>query len=391
MKEKKLDLKQLMKQKTILIAVAVLMVVSLTGVRIFSAQKVPKEELSLDNSIAVETAEVSYTDSIGGLTYKANLEPAEEATVSSNVSGQVTQVLFENGDKVEQGQALATLDDKDLQNQMKTAKVDLSKLQLELDAAKSDADIAGQLYAGGACSKTSYDTAMRAYKTVLANVELKKIELQDILNSLNDCIIKSPVTGEASGKNITVGQYLNQGTVIASVKNNTSIKAEIQLLQNDLEKVAVGQEVTLKLSHDDTMTYKGFVETIATSANSQTRAFDCLIKIDNTAGALKSGVFGTIEISDKENQKTLAAPMSAVAGSEGNYSAFTIENGLARKVPVEIGVVSNDMVEITSGLKEGDRIITSNLNSLQDGDKVSVAHEKKALRAVYAPTDGEGE
>lgn len=372
MKEKKFKLEQLTKQKTIFVVVAVLIVVSLTGVRIFSAQKVPKEELVSDNSIAVETAEVSYSDSIGGLTYKANLEPAEEATVSSNVSGQVTQVLFENGEKVEQGQALATIDDKDLQNQLKTAKVDLNKLQLELDAAKSDADIAEQLYAGGACSKSSYDSAMRAYKTVLANVELKRIELQDISNSLNDCIIKSPVSGEASGKNITVGQYLNPGTVIASVKNNTSIKAEIQLLQKDLEKVAVGQEVILKLSNEDPTKYKGFVETIADSANNQNRAFDCLIKIDNPAGALNSGVFGTIQIPDKENKKVLVVPMSAVAGSEGNYSAFTIKNGLARKVSVKIGVVSNDMVEITSGLNAGERIITSNLNSLQDGDKVNV-------------------
>lgn len=391
MKEKKLDLKQLMKQKTILIAVAVLIVVSLTGVRIFSAQKAPKADLASDNSIAVETAEVRYTDSIGGITYKANLEPAEEATVSSNVSGQVTQVLFENGDQVEQGQALAYLDDKDLQNQLKTAQVDLSKLQLELDAAKSDVDIAGQLYAGGACSKTSYDSAKRSYKTVLANVELKQIDIQDISNSLSDCIIKSPVSGEASGKNITVGQYLNPGTVIASVKNNASIKAEIQLLQDDLKKVAVGQEVTLKLGHDDTNEYKGVVDTIAASANSQTRAFDCLIKIDNAAGALKSGVFGTIQIPSKENKKVLAVPMSAVSGSEGNYSAFTIENGLAREVSVEIGVVSDDMVEITSGLKEGDRIITSNLNSLQDGDKVSIASAKKALKVADAPANGEGE
>lgn len=366
----------LFKQKKIMVIALVLIIILLAGVKIFGAQEEPSADQASANAIAVETAAVSYTDSIGGLTYKANLEPAEEATVSSNVSGQVTQVLFENGDKVSQGQALAYLDDKDLQNQLKTAKIDLSKLQLDLDSAKSDYDIASQLYAEGACSKTSYDSAMRAYKTVLANVELKKVDIQDITNSLNDCIIKAPVSGEAGGKNITVGQYLNPGTVIASVKNNSSIKAEIQLMQDDLEKVAVGQEVTLKLNQDDTIEYKGVVETIAASANSQTRVFDCLIKIDNTAGTLNSGVFGYIEIPNKESKQVLAVPMSAVSGSEGNYYAFTAEKGAAHKVSVEIGTITDDLVEITSGLQEGDTIITSNLNSLQDGDKITVTEEE---------------
>ena len=377
MEGNKFDLKRLFKQKKIMVIALVLIIILLAGVKIFGAQEEPSAAQASANAITVEAATVSYTDSIGGLTYKANLEPAEEATVSSNVSGQVTQVLFENGDRVTQGQALAYLDDKDLQNQLKTAKIDLSKLQLELDSAKTDYDIAAQLYAEGACSKTSYDSAMRTYKTVLANVALKKVDIQDITNSLNDCVIKAPVSGEAGGKSITVGQYLNPGTVVASVKNNSSIKAEIQLMQDDLEKVAVEQEVTLKLNQDDTTEYKGVVETIAASANSQTRVFDCLIKIDNTAGTLNSGVFGYIEIPNKESRQVLAVPMSAVSGSEDNYSVFTTENGTAHKVSVEIGTISDDMVEITSGLQEGDTIIISNLNSLQDGDKITVADEKE--------------
>jgi len=397
MEEKKYDLKKLLKQKKVMITAIVLIVVLLAGVKIFGAQEKQSGDPGSANAITVETEKVSYTDSIGGLTYKANLEPYEEAAVSSNRSGQVTQVLFENGDIVTQGQALAYLDDKDLQNQLKTAKIDLSKLQLELDAAKSDYDIAAQLYAEGACSKNSYDSATRAYKTVQANVELKKVDIQDITNSLNDCVMKAPVSGEAGDKNITVGQYLNPGTVIATVKNNTSIKAEIQLMQNDLEKVSVGQEVTLKLNKDDAAEYKGIVETIAASANSQTRVFDCLIKIDNIAGTLNSGVFGYIEIPDKDSSQVLAVPMSAVAGSEGNYYVFTAGNDSAHKVSVEIGTVSDEMVEIKSGLQEGSIIITSNLNSLQDGDNITIAEEKKtadnkqASEGSGAPAAGEEE
>jgi hypothetical protein len=100
MEGKKFDLKMLYKQKKIMVIAIVLIIVMLAGVKIFGAQGKPENVQTSANAITVETTKVGYTDSMGGLTYKANLEPAEEATVSSNVSGQVTQVLFENGDKV---------------------------------------------------------------------------------------------------------------------------------------------------------------------------------------------------------------------------------------------------------------------------------------------------
>lgn len=369
------DLKVLVSRKKTMIAAIVLIVVILFAFKVFAAEKT--EESVQDNIVTVEVEEAKMMDSMAGLSYKADLEAAENAIVSSNVSGKITQVLFEDGDKVTQGQALAYLDDKDLQNQLKTAKIDLNKLQLELASEQSNYNTAKELYANGALSKNDYEDAELKYKTVLANVELKRVDIQDISNSLNDCVIKAPITGEIGGKSISLGQYVSPGTVFATVKNNTSIKAVIQLMQEDLEKVTVGQTVTLMLSEEDSKSYEGIVETIAASANSDTRVFDCLIKIDNTNGMLNSGVSAYIEIPDPENKQALAVPMSAISGSEGDYSVFMIKDNTAQKISVTIGEISDDMVEIKTGLQEGDQIIVSNLNSLQDGDKVTVSGEGK--------------
>lgn len=376
-KASRILLKNLLGHKKIIIIAVVLIVVLLTGFNIFAEKKTPGGMEASDNIVAVETETVKLINSFGGLIYKANLNPAEAAAVSCGTSGQVTQISFENGDLVTQGQPLAYLDDKDLQNDLKTAQLDLSKLELSLESAKSDYDIAAQLYAEGACSKTAYEAAMRAYKTSQANVQLKQVDIQDITNSLNDCVVKAPITGEISGKNISVGQYLNRGTVIATVNNNTTIKAEIQLMQEDLSKVAAGQEVILRPDKNAGTEYKGIVESIAASANSQTRVFDCLIRVDNASGSLNSGTFGYIEISSQEKPQSLAVPMKAVAGTGGNYSVFTLDNGTARRISVTIGETSEDMIEITSGLQEGDQLIVTNLNSLQDGDLVTVIGEEK--------------
>ena len=367
--------KKLLSNKKITMIAIVLIIVVLFAFKVLAADKTT--EGMQDNTVTVEVEEAKMTDSLSGLTYKADLEAAEEAVLSSNISGQVTKVLFEDGDKVTQGQAVAYLDDKDLQNQLKTAKIDLNKLQLELASEQNNYNTAKELYENGACARTDYENAELTYKTVLANVELKKVALQDISNSLNDCVIKAPISGEIGEKNVSIGEYVTQGTAFAAIRNNTAIKAVIQLMQEDLDKIAVGQTVQLKLNEGDNKSYSGVVETIAASANSETRVFDCLIRIDNSDAMLNSGVSALIEIPDQNNTEALAVPMAAITGSEGDYSVYTIKDHAARKITVTIGAMSDDMVEITSGLQKGDKIIVSNLNSLQDGDKVKVSGEGK--------------
>lgn len=370
-----IDVKRLLKRKKLMIITVILIIVILFAFKVLAEEK-PAQTMQV-NTLTVEVEKAELTDALSGLTYKADLEPAEEAVITSNVSGQVTQVLFENGDKVTQGQTLAYLDDKDLQNQLRTAKIDLNKLQLELSSKQNDYNTTKALYENGACARSAYDAAELAYQTALSNVELKQVGIQDINNSLSNCVIKAPLSGEIGDKSVSLGQYVSPGTTFGKIKNNTSIRAVIQLMQDDLEKVSEGQTVTFKLNEKDEESYQGVVKTIATSADSQTRVFNCLISIDNASGILNSGVTGYIEIPDQNKKQVLTVPMTAVSGSEGDYSVFTIKDKKARKVSVTIGEMSDDMAEITSGLQEGDPIIVSNLNSLQDGDKVEVSGEGK--------------
>lgn len=363
----------LKRKKTMIIAIA-LIVMLLFAFKVI-VEKNPSEQIQASNKITVEVQKVKKTDLKKGLTYKANLEPAQEAIVSSSVSGLVTQVLFEVGDKVNQGQVLVYLDDKDLQNQLRSAEIDLNKLQLDLNSARTNYETAKELYVNGASSKITFDDAERAYKTAQANIELKRVSIQAINNSINDCSIKAPISGEVGEKSINIGQYVNPGTAMAKIKNNSSIKALLHLKQEDIEKVAVCQEVSLILGKDTETDHKGVIKTIAASANNQTRVFDCLVEINNTSGAINSGVFATIKIPSKDNKQVIEIPMSAVTGSEGNYSVFTLEKNAAHKNTVEIGQIEDEMVEITSGLQEGDYIIITNLNSLQDGDKVTASRK----------------
>lgn len=355
-------------KKLLIIFVALILVVF-----IFNTVKGKKQNLTqASNSTSIEVRQAQLIDWASTLTYKANLEPTEEATVSSKAAGQVVQVLFENGDQVSQGQALVALDAASLQNQLQAAQINLEKLQIVLDTSQKNYDRTKTLFDSGAKSKTDMESAESDLKTAQANIQAQQVNIDSINISLNDSVIRAPISGEISDKNVNLGQYVAPGAVLADIKNNSSIKSAIQLKQSDLNKVQVGEKVVWKASQGDASGYEGTIKTIAASADSTTRLFDCQIQIDNQDGKLHSGVFGYIQISDGEKKQVLAVPLAALTGSEGNYSVFTVEDNIARKHSVNIGEIQNDMAEVTSGLQAGANVIITNLNTLQEGDAVQV-------------------
>jgi len=361
--------KQLSSHKKLVIVFMAMVLIVL----VFNTVKGEKQTSTMvSNSATVEVKQVQLVDWASTLTYKANLEPLEEATVSNKVSGQVVQVLFEDGDKVSQGQALISLDVESLQNQLQAAQISLQKLQLLLNTAQNSYDRTKTLFDSGALSKTDFENAESGLKTAQANVQAEQVSIDSINISVNNSMIRAPISGEVSNKNVNLGQYISPGTVLANINNNSSIKSVIQLKQSDLSKVQVGQKVTWKASQDDKTGYEGVVKTIAASAGSSSRLFDCQIQLDNPDNMLHSGVFGYIQISGGKEKQIISIPLAALTGSEGNYSVFTIENNVARKHSVSIGEIQNDMAEVTSGLQAGANVIITNLNTLQDGDAVQV-------------------
>ena len=122
-----MNIKNYLKQKKMAIAAIALIFALLLGARAFAGSE-PDRDGETSDTVAVEVKKVQYLESQSSLTYKTNLKPVEEAAVSAKVPGQVIRIEFENGDRVEVGQPLAYLDDEELQNRLKSAKLDLNKL-----------------------------------------------------------------------------------------------------------------------------------------------------------------------------------------------------------------------------------------------------------------------
>lgn len=362
-----------------MVVIAVLLGVSVFAVSIISQRVNEKNQMPVAQSkgISVNVQQVKMMDSLNNSVYKVNLDSFDEVEVSTNTSGRVTNVFFENGANVKRGQILITLDDTNLQSKLKTAELELKKLKIDADAKGKQYKNMEVLYKSGVNTENELEDYKRIYDTARVECELKQVEIQNIHNSIQDCTIKSEIDGGVVEKNINVGQYINPGPTYAKIKNNSYIKAKTQLMQTDLSSLSVGDSVNIGLSESGEKPFKGVVKTISKSANSQTRGFDCIIIIENENGKLNSGISGYMEIPQKDKKNYLVVLASAVVGNQGAYAVFQVKDGKAIQKPIKIGKISNEWIEVVSGLNEGESIIVTNASSLQSGDKVQVSGGNK--------------
>ncbi|BCZ45063.1 hemolysin secretion protein D [Clostridium gelidum] len=352
---------------------------------------------------AVEGQNAKMSEKNSGDTYKANLEAYQQGIINSKISAKVVSVSVENGQYINQGDTIATLDDQDIQNnintaqaqlqineqQLNSAQVSMEKFKINVDDAKRNYDRQKALLEKKAISQMDFETAEKTLNTAQAdynsgnanietskaNIEAQKVSIQKYQSDLTNTVIKSPISGVISDKALNIGQMTSPGTVLAKANDISSVYATIQVPQDKISSVKIGQAATVTVDGID-KTYDGVIQNMDLSADTSSRVFNCKIKIDNGDKSLLPGIFGKVQLISEQKTEIITIPINALVGSEGNYSVFINDNGKAKKQKITIGETDENNVEITSGVKDGDIVICSNTSSLQDGNEIEVTSKQ---------------
>ncbi|WP_394887811.1 efflux RND transporter periplasmic adaptor subunit [Clostridium butyricum] len=383
-------------------------------VKFISSNSKTDNVMASENKLSVEVYKAELKDRMSGDTYKSTLEAYEQGIISSKISAKVTKVVVENGQYVNEGDTIAVLDDQDIQNSIKTAtaqlevnekqvnsaeqqlnstQTSLEKLKINVDDAQRNYDREKALFDAGAVSQSELDASEKALNTskadynsgqanieiskasiesAKASVEAQKVNIEKLQNDLNNVVIKAPISGVISEKNVNVGQIINQGAVLAKINDISYVFATIQVPQEKINDIEVGKPAEVTLEDNNTV-HNGTLDSIDLSGDSTLRVFNCKIKMENSKKELLPGEYAKVNFSNTENNnKVITIPVSSLAGSEGDYYVFINDNGVASKVAVDIGDADENNLEITSGVKEGDEIICTNMSSLKDGCKIDV-------------------
>ena len=356
---------------------------------VFAAKDTQSKVAVANNKVAVEVIKPKVLAQSEGASYKATLEAGQEGIVSSKNSGKVISILFDDGKQVTQGETLVVLDDQDIKNQIKTAEsqlevsqASLQKPEANLENTQRSYDRTKQLVEQGAVAQVeldNIDTSLKIIKADIASsqasIQAAQTNLDNLKITLADMSIRAPISGVMDGKNVSLGQYLNPGSVLGKVKDISYIDAAIEVDQALFQTIKIGQKASIKLNEDDTETYEGVVKSITPSADSSSRAFTVKIQVDNAKSSLRPGVSAKVILFDDAKVQKFAIPVALITGKEGNYFVFINDNGIVRKHAVTVGSLVNNQAEIKSGLQGDEAIISTNLNMIQEGDQITVVSE----------------
>lgn len=322
--------------------------------------------------INVKIAAAQYKDTIPKLMLNGSIEGKTSATISAKLAGRIEQVMVQDGQQVKAGDPLARLESTELVNSVRTAKDAVSKAQVTYDMAVRDYDRYQTLFEQGATSQQTLDSAE-------AKKRIAQADLSSAVNSQSNAeqqygygVITAPVDGVVANVTATVGQVVSPGAELMVVQDISQVYAVVNVEQKDLGLIKQGQPAEVTVDTYGDKVFAGTVEMINPEAGSTNRMFRTKVKIDNTDGALKSGMFSKIQLATGDAVQILSVPQAAIIQKQGIYYVFIVENDKVTRHQVEVGGTSGDSIEIKSGLQPGDKLAVTNVSQLKDGDVVKI-------------------
>lgn len=337
-----------------------------------------KEEVVEEKNLrSVEVTTVGQGDISSEFAYTGKAAPSKEVAVVPTVPGKVTNFNYEVGDKVSQGAVLFTVDTTDLQNNMRSLEASYNVAKLGRDNAKNTYENNKLLYDEEIISKQEFDQIKFAYDSAEAQLTSIQVQMDNLKKSISDCSVISPMTGVIATRGVERGGFASQGAPAYTVMDLSTIKVEVGVSEQVLNTIRVGDKVSVLMTAVSELPLEGTVSTIA-PASGQTGMYTVKVELNNQDGKIKSGMMAEVSFTMESSKDTIVLPRNAVIEKDDEIYVYVVENGAAKKVNVELGIESGDTIEILSGLKDGDDVVTKGQTYISDGEEVNVSNADPA-------------
>ncbi len=387
------------------------------------------------NAKKVFTEKVTRVDIIETVTGSGKIQPEKEVKISSDVSGEIIALPVKEGQQVKKGDLLVKINPDLYQSGLERAKASVNNAKASLEQAKARLVSAKEefgrsknLYEKGIVSKADYQKAETNYKVAQATYNSAKYSLQSAYANLKEAkdnlqrtTIYSPISGTISALNVETGERVvgtkqMTGTEIMRIANLNNMEAVVDINENDIVKIKVGDSANVEVDAYMNDKFKGIITEIANSAQNKLSSGDEItnfkVKIrlleDSYKHLLKGkpsyyspfrpGMTAAVDIITNVKKDVIGVPISAVtvrkdtsAVSNGKKKSekmkdlkdkkpfevvFVVKDNKAKLQVVETGIQDDTHIEIKKGLKEGDEIITGPYNllskRLKNGEAVEV-------------------
>jgi HlyD family secretion protein len=385
------------RRKRTLIVLGVILVIALIVVFNLRAQR--------EKTVRVTVAKVGTADLTSIISASGEVKPKKNVEISALVPGRIIKIGIEEGDVVKAGDFLLKLDSTQYEAvaEGNRASIRSFKAQLIQDEARFRKDrnayerqkklFDEQLISKDQLetSKLQFDVSTAQVRAIQSQIQQAEASLKSTMDNLNKTTFVSPIDGMITslrveeGEMAIIGTMNNPGTVLLTIADLSVMEVEVEVDETDVVGVELGQTANVRVDAYPDTVFKGKVTEIGSSAlqkaaatTQESRDFKVVVTLDNPAHKLKPGLSASADIISAEKKGVLAVPISSLvlrdkpgeakekkdaAEEEGVYA---VEAGRVKFRTVTKGIAGGMNIEIVSGLKEGEEIVTGPYNALRE-------------------------
>lgn len=286
---------------------------------------------------AIETVKPSYEAAVQAVYATGTVEAVRMIPIAPKVNARLMQLMVDEGQTVEKGQVLAQLEDSDINRT-------LEELQARLDLAEKALGRTQTLAKSGAISKSALDQAVAEQKTAQAAVERTQAELSYLL-------LVAPEDGMIIRRDGEIGELLTPSSTAFWMTGGSEFRIETEVDEEDISLVKPGQEVLISADAFPQKIFKGNVQSITPKGDPVARSYRVRVSLESGTPLL-IGMTAETNIMTQEKDRALMVPATSVKGNE----IWILKDGKPVKTSITKGIVTDDKIEILSGVSEGDDV-----------------------------------
>ena len=295
------------------------------------------------------------------------VEPWESLVILAEVPGVVKEVLIEEGSHVKQGDLIARTDTSDYENTINSIK---ASYNLALINQKRLSGLRQQEI----ISQSEIDTIKAEVVSLEADLAIAKVKLER-------CYIRSSISGIVNELPAKKGLYLAVGDPVATVLDIERLKVTVGIPESDVAAVRKLDTFDLKIEALGNKEITGTKHFLAVAPESMAQVYRLELKVDNRSEEILPGMFARVEIVKQEFPAALAIPLYAVISRDNMHYVYLEENGVAKLREVELGILDGWQIQVSGGLRPGEKVIVVGQRSVDDGQKLNV------VKKVISPAE----
>ena len=300
---------------------------------------------------------------------------AKQSLISAEVEGRVIAFNKKEGDRLEEGEVVLTLDDTEYRLKLMEAEGRQKKAEAETEKARLSHRRVSRLFAKGVVPEEDKQNSALALKAAQAETSLRTAEYSRAERYVELCKVKTPFKGFLASKKVDIGEWVDSGDPLFEAVDIDHVDVVVEAPDKSVGAIVVGAEAIVSLDGYPDKKFSGKVSAVSPKADIKTRSFPIKISVDNPGALIKAGMVARVRLSLGDGAKlVLMIPRDAVVWRGQRAEVFTVNaKNAVFAIPVTLGRQDGEFVEVCCDISSGQGVVVTGNEILKNGMTVVVS------------------